>query len=219
MLCHSHAVAVNGVKVTSLTDTSVNVSWNAVIIPDFPIDNYTVVYSPVSESDRRQDGEMTAVFPGSVTSGVITDPVIYQFQVFANVTVNGVSLEGEWSIPAFKGGGDYALSLVIVYFWYLLSRLSLPVHVCVGKVYCHVYAYVMIHVASYKYYHRHIIAGHQISHVHTSLYFTLAFVGKTSYDYDSCRSTIVTGVAVSIFGIAGGFSGLIMGGVIALMNR
>ena len=43
------------------------------VIPDFPIDNYTVVYSPVSESDRRQDGEMTAVFPGSVTSGVITD--------------------------------------------------------------------------------------------------------------------------------------------------
>ena len=58
---------------TSLTHTSVNVSWNAVIIPDFPIDSYTVVYSPVSESDRRQDGEMTAVFPGSVTSGVITD--------------------------------------------------------------------------------------------------------------------------------------------------
>ena len=139
-LCHSHAVAVEGVKVTSLTDTSVNVSWNAMIIPDFPIDNYTVVYSPVSESDRRQDGEMTSLFSGFVTSGVITDlepAVIYQFQVFANVTVNGVSLEGEWSIPAFKGGGDYALSLVIVYFWYLLRRLSLPVHVCVGKVYCH----------------------------------------------------------------------------------
>ena len=61
-LCHSHAVAVEGVKVTSLTDTSVNVSWNAMIIPDFPIDNYTVVYSPVSESDRRQDGEMTSLF-------------------------------------------------------------------------------------------------------------------------------------------------------------
>ena len=56
---------------TSLNDTSVTVSWNAVIIHDFPIDSYTVVYSPVSESDGRQDGEMTAVFPGSVTSGVI----------------------------------------------------------------------------------------------------------------------------------------------------
>ena len=85
---------------TSLTDTSVNVSWNAVINPDFPIDSYTVVYSPVSESDRRQDGEMTAVFPGSATSGVITDlepAVSYQFQVFANITVGAVSLEGEWS--------------------------------------------------------------------------------------------------------------------------
>ena len=85
---------------TSLTDTSVTVSWNAVIFPDFPIDSYTVVYSPVSESDRRQDGEMTAVFPGSVTSGIITNlepGVIYQFQVFATVTANGVSLEGEWS--------------------------------------------------------------------------------------------------------------------------
>ena len=91
---------------TSLTDTSVNVSWNAVVIPDFPIDSYTVVYSPVSESDGRQDGEMTAVFPGSVTSGVITDlqpAVIYQFQVFTTVTVNDVSVEGDWSDPGYKG--------------------------------------------------------------------------------------------------------------------
>ena len=91
---------------TSLTDTSVNVSWNAVIIPDFPIDSYTVVYSPVSESDRRQDGEMTAVFPGSVTSGVITDlesAFSYQFQVFATViaSINGVSVEGDWSEKAY----------------------------------------------------------------------------------------------------------------------
>ena len=85
-----------------MTDTSVNASWNAVIIPDFPIDSYTVVYSPVSQSHRRQDGEMTAVFPGSVTSGVITglEPAVtYQFQVFATVTVDGVPLEGEWSKP------------------------------------------------------------------------------------------------------------------------
>ena len=98
----------------SLTDTSVTVSWNAVIIPDFPIDSYTVVYSPVSESDRRQDGEMTAVFPGSVTSGVITDlepAVIYQFQVFATVTANDVSVEGEWSDPGYKG--IYAVIIIV----------------------------------------------------------------------------------------------------------
>ena len=91
--------------VTQLNDTSVNVSWKALIIHDFPIESYTVVYSPVSDSDGRQDGEMTAVFPGSVTSGVITDlepAVIYQFQVFATVTANDVSVEGEWSDPVFK---------------------------------------------------------------------------------------------------------------------
>ena len=64
-------------KVIILNDTSVNVSWNVLIIPGFPIDNYTVVYSPVSESDRRQDGEMTAVFPGSVTSTDLETAVIY----------------------------------------------------------------------------------------------------------------------------------------------
>ena len=36
-----YASAVEGVTVTSLTDTSVNVSWNAVIIPHFPIDTVT----------------------------------------------------------------------------------------------------------------------------------------------------------------------------------
>ena len=99
-----YVAVVAGVTVTSLTDTSVTVSWNAVIIPDFPIESYTVVYSPVSESDRRQDGETTSVFPGSVTSGVITDlepAVIYQFQVFATVTANGVSVEGGWSDPVY----------------------------------------------------------------------------------------------------------------------
>ena len=109
-----YVAAVEGVTVISLTDTSVTVSWNAVIIHDFPIDSYTVVYSPVSESDRRQDGEMTAVFPGSVTSGVITDlepAVIYQFQVFATVTANGVSVEGEWSDPGYKG--IYAVIIIV----------------------------------------------------------------------------------------------------------
>ena len=71
-----------------LTDTSVTVSWNAVIIPDFPIDSYTVVYSPVSESDRRQDGEMTAVFPGSVTSGIIMTATAYLLRTFSGSLVN-----------------------------------------------------------------------------------------------------------------------------------
>ena len=88
--------------VTALNDTAVTVSWNALIIPDFSVDSYTVVYSPVSQHRRRQDGkEMSAVFPGTATSGVIAglDPATdYQFQVFATVTVDGVPLEGERSI-------------------------------------------------------------------------------------------------------------------------
>ena len=57
---------------------------------------------------------MTAVFPGSVTSGVITDlepAVIYQFQVFAtvHVTVDGVSAEGEWSEPAYTSSNGNSL--------------------------------------------------------------------------------------------------------------
>ena len=115
---------------TSFSPTSVTVSWNA---PDFPIDSYTVVYSPVSESDRRQDGEATAVFPGSVTSGVITDlepAVIYQFQVFANITADGVSLEGEWSDPAYGINNDKSFSSPTV------ALLAIPLCVCIQGCIC-----------------------------------------------------------------------------------
>ena len=88
---------------TARSDTAVHVSWNAVIIPDFPVDFYTVVYSPVSQRRRRQDGgEMSAVFTPPATSGVIggLDPdTDYQFQVFATVTVDCVPLQGERSAP------------------------------------------------------------------------------------------------------------------------
>ena len=118
---------------TSLNLTSVNVSWNALIIPDFPIDSYTVVFSPVSDSDGRQDGEMTAVFPGSVTSGVITDlepAVIYQFQVFANITADGVSLGGEWSDPAYGISNDKSFSSPTV------ALLAIPFCVCIQGCIC-----------------------------------------------------------------------------------
>ena len=88
---------------TSLNDTSVSVSWTALIITGFPIDSYTVVYSPVS-----QDREMTHVVSGSVTSTVITglDPSSnYQFQVFATVTVDGEPLEGERSMVEIRDFG------------------------------------------------------------------------------------------------------------------
>ena len=85
---------------SSVNSTSVNVSWNYLIILDFPIDYYTVAYSGLSQ---QQDGrEMSAMFLPPATSGVINDlndRDIYQFQVFATVTVDGVPLEGKRSAP------------------------------------------------------------------------------------------------------------------------
>ena len=104
---HSLTVAVQGLKVAALTDTAVTVSWNALDIPDFPdfsIDHYTVLYS-------QQDGAMSAQFSFTATSGVIAgldSTATYQFQVFANVTVDGTSLEGERSSPvSFTIDGEY----------------------------------------------------------------------------------------------------------------
>ena len=101
LFMHEHAAVVEGVTVMLFSYMRVNVSWNALIHPYIPIDTYTVVYNPVSEKNRKN---ITAVFPGSVTSGVITDletAVIYRFQVFATITVDGVPLEGEWSAPVY----------------------------------------------------------------------------------------------------------------------
>ena len=89
---HSLTAAVQGVKVAALTDTAVTVSWNALNITDFldfSIDHYTVLYS-------QQDETLNVQFPSNSTSGVIAgldSTATYQFQVFANVTVDGTSLE------------------------------------------------------------------------------------------------------------------------------
>ena len=95
------AAAVQGVGVTALCDTVIIVSWKALIIPDLSIDYYTVVYSQVSQ---QHDEEMSVLFLPSVTSGVITDlhsSVVYQFQVFITVSMDGNTLEGERSTPAY----------------------------------------------------------------------------------------------------------------------
>ena len=86
-----------------MDDTSVTVSWNDLIIPDFSIDYYTVVYSRVAQRRRRQDEEM-AIFSPPATSGVITDldsTDVYRFQVFATVTVTGRTVDGERSTPVY----------------------------------------------------------------------------------------------------------------------
>ena len=103
---HSLTAAVQGVEVTALNDTAVNVSWNVLVIPDFSIDYYTVLYSRV-----EQDGAMSAQFPSTASSGVIAgldSTATYQFQVFATGTLNGTSLEGETSSPfSFTIDGEY----------------------------------------------------------------------------------------------------------------
>ena len=114
---HSLTAAVQGVEVTALNGTAVTVSWNALVITDFPdfsIDHYTVLYSRVeSQRRRRQDGTMSAQFPSNAMSGVIAgldSPATYQFQVFATVTVDGTSLQGERSDPiriTFDGEYQY----------------------------------------------------------------------------------------------------------------
>ena len=112
MYSHSLSAAVQGVEVTALNATAVTVSWNALVIPDFSIDHYTVLYSRVeSQRRRRQDGAMSAQFPFTATSGVIVglnSTTTYLFQVFANVTVDGIPLEGERSSPLiFTFDGEY----------------------------------------------------------------------------------------------------------------
>ena len=95
----SHTATVEEVMVESLNDTSVIVSWTEVVIPGYPIDTYTVIYSPLT-SKSQDEGEMMIIVPGSVTSIVITglDPSFnYQFQVFATVIVDGETLEGDRS--------------------------------------------------------------------------------------------------------------------------
>ena len=107
---HSLTAAVQGVAVTELNDTAVTVSWNALVITDFPIDHYTVLYNRVeSQRRRRQDGTMSTQFPSTATSGVIAgldSTATYQFQVFATVTFDGIQLQGEIGSPARVPDGE-----------------------------------------------------------------------------------------------------------------
>ena len=114
---HSLTAAVEGVAVTALNATAVTVSWNALVITDFPIDHYTVLYSRVeSQRRRRQDGAMSAQFPSNATSGVIAgldSTATYQFHVFATVTVEGEQLQGEMGDPARVPDGEWYVPLTL----------------------------------------------------------------------------------------------------------
>ena len=83
----------------SFDDTSVTVSWSVLVIPDFSVDTYTVVYSRLSE--QEDDEEMRVVMDTSAEFTTLNSDSIYQFEVFATVTVDGMPLEGERSSPAY----------------------------------------------------------------------------------------------------------------------
>ena len=87
----------------SLSDTSVSLYWNSLVIPDFDIANYTVVYTRIPTSSEA--AEVKVVFPGSSTSAIVTGltpDTSYQFQVFATVSVAGQPVEGERSLPLLQ---------------------------------------------------------------------------------------------------------------------
>ena len=97
-----YTAAVKGVTLTVLNDTSINITWNPLIIPDFPVDFYTVIYIQLQWT--QDEGEKSAVFTPPATHGVIAglDPYAnYQFGVFATVTVDGEPVEGERSTPVY----------------------------------------------------------------------------------------------------------------------
>ena len=79
-----------------LNDTTVKVSWTEVVISGHPIDNYTVIYSPVTNK-RQDEGEMIIIVPGSVTSTGLDPSFNYQFQVFATVIIDGQPVNGDSS--------------------------------------------------------------------------------------------------------------------------
>ena len=83
----------------SFDDTSVTVSWDDLIIPDFPVTTYTVVYSQLSE---QEDEEMSVeVSDTSTVISALNSDNIYQFVVSATVTVDGTPLQGGRSSPVY----------------------------------------------------------------------------------------------------------------------
>ena len=99
-LLHSllSSAPVQGVSITRLSASSVQVSWEP-FTTEANVTGYTVIYSRVSGSSKRQDGEMRSIFPATTTSGVIDgleSEATYVFQVLVSA---GLCCGG-------RGGGD-----------------------------------------------------------------------------------------------------------------
>lgn len=102
-----HADRVKGVKVQTLSPTSVNVSWVPIDSSDvtmYLVDYYQKAISgKVTRRRRQQPVGVTGreEFPGNASWGVVSrlqDGREYEFQVTAAVLLTGVLREGEKSI-------------------------------------------------------------------------------------------------------------------------
>ena len=65
------------------------------------VTSYIVIYSRVSGSSKRQDGEMRSIFPATATFGVIDgleSEATYVFQVLVSAVVEGEEVAGDRSM-------------------------------------------------------------------------------------------------------------------------
>ena len=91
---------MQGVIVTRLSASSVQVSWQA-YMTDVNVTGYTVIFTRVSGSRKRKDGEMRHDFPATATSAVIDGlefEATYVFQVLVTAMVAGEKVIGERSL-------------------------------------------------------------------------------------------------------------------------
>ena len=135
----SPLAVVTNVRVEQITETSVNVSWDAISLPE--VISYRVFYSQVESRKRQVMGElMMDVQGGDQTSVVIEDlvrSVQYQFQVLAIAVlgrrefVGERSAVGEESILALTTApppsSDGGIKEPLMSWFFVLS-----VNICVG---------------------------------------------------------------------------------------
>ena len=90
---------VNNVVVRVLTDTSISISWNRLLISE--ITQYKIVFSLTGKRNRNRQTADTAMTVNSTESSVDTTGLItgaeYQFQVVAQALVEGEIIMGQRS--------------------------------------------------------------------------------------------------------------------------
>ena len=130
---------VTNVRVEQLTDTSVNVSWDAISLPE--VTSYRVFYSQVESRKRQVMGELMMEVQGRDQTSVVIEDLVssvqYRFQVVAEAVLGGMEFTGERSVvgeesmvtlimtgaPSSGGGKDQDISI---------SVFVSSVNICVG---------------------------------------------------------------------------------------